>query len=309
MLLSVAMILVGVPTILLLLHLLDDSSGSSLQFISALGLTLFYPLSFFTLLALFLNLSCVILLSIGIQKDLPILTGSISFLTAIVQTLIMSAIITFPIVMATDDQAQLAITTVISFIVALAAANPSVFILAYFIIVVAVIIILAFLINGIRGFREAIVRTPLSTLFPSGVLIESARKDDAERLMEIYYAIQRSSGSVKNRYELWKTLMKNINLERDVRLARFDGNVVGFLITSQDFTQVKSVHLTSEAIADEAEKCLLHDFARLYSRSIQYVDFIEVSVSDEKLQRALLQNGWEIYEKLSWGKIVLHYTD
>lgn len=303
-----ALIVVLIPTVLLLLKSLDNSTGAIVQFIASLGLAFFYPLSFFTLVALFFNLLLIILLNFGVRKDWPILTGAISFLTAVAHTLMMTAVVTLPLVMATDNETLTTVTSVIQSIVVLSAANPSVSILAYFIIAITLIYMLAFLINGTRGFLETLTKTPLSTFFPSGILVESARKEDVEKLQELYYASQNRGGSGKSSYELWKQLMKNVDLERDVRVARLDADPVGFLITSHDFTRVKSAHLTGEAIAGEVEECLLQDFARIYSRSNRYVDFIKVSSSDIRLQRALSHNGWTALEKSSPLMISFHYT-
>jgi hypothetical protein len=300
----------AIPTVLLLLNFVKQSSGAGLQFIAGLGLAFFFPLTFFTLLALLANIAIIFLLSLGIRKDWPLLTGTISLLTATGHVLILSFIAFCLIITATQSQTPDALTILVGLIRHLTVVNPGVLVLAVFLQTLITIYSLAFLINGMGGFRETLTKTPLSTLFPSGILIESARKGDVESLMKIYASSQRVANSGKNSYELWKQLMKKVDLERDVRIARVDEDVVGFLITSQDFSKVKSVHLTGDAIADAAEECLLHDFVRLYSRTAQYVDFVEVSSSDLKLQKALSHNGWVRTENSpSSRKVGFRYGD
>lgn len=292
-LLVISLLISAIPTILLLLNFVKQSSGSALQFIAGLGLAFFFPLTFFTLLALLVNLAIIYLLSLGVRKDWPLLTGAISLLTATGHIMILSFIAFCLIVTSTQSQTPDALTILVGSIRHLTAANASIVVLAIFLQTLITIYFLAFLIKGLGGFRETLIATPLSTFFPSGVLVESARKEDVESMMKIYASSQRVANSDKNSYELWKQLMKKVDLEKDVRVARVDENVVGFLITAQEFRTVKSVHLTGNAISNEAEECLLRDFVRLYSRSIQYIDFVEVSSSDLKLQKALSHNGWE----------------
>lgn len=306
-LLSIAFLFSVIPTVLLLLHLLDNPSASGPQFVAALGLTFFYPLTFFTLIALLLNLTIVFLLSLGIRKDLPLLTGIICLLTAAGHILILAFIGLCVLVSLSGSQAIDALAVLINFLRGLTAANPGVVALAISLQTLVTVYFLAFLMNGMKGFHETLTKTPLSTFFPSGVLVESFRKDDVEEMMKIYSASQRYSNPGKNSYELWKQLVKSVNLVDDVRVARFEENVVGFLITSQNFLEVKSVHLTSDAIADEAEECLLRDFIRLYSRSEKYVDFVEISSSDKKLQKALSHNGWKVSENTSSQRKVSFY--
>lgn len=298
-LLSISLVISVIPTVLLLLNFIDAASGSALQFITGLGLVFFYPLTFFTLVALLTNLVIIYLLSLGIRKDLPALTGAISLLTAVGHILILSFIAVCVLVALSDSQKIEALTILVDFIRYLTTVNPGVVVLAIFLQTLVTIYFMAFLLTGTSGFRETLVNLPLSTFFSNGILIESARKSDVESLMEIYYSRQRHATPGKNSYELWKQLLNRVDLENDVRVARFDGDAVGFLITSESFLKVKSVHLTSEAIEDAAEECLLHDFVRLYSRSKQYVNFVEVSSSDLKLQKALSQNGWKISENSS----------
>lgn len=291
-LLGISLLISAIPTVLLLVNFVNQSSGSGLQFIAGLGLAFFFPLTFFTLLALIVNLAIIYLLALGVRKDWPILTGAISLLTATGHIMILSFVAFCLLKVSTQSQTPDALLILVGFIRTLSSANAGVVVLAIFLQTLITIYSLAFLFNGLGGFREILVKTPLSTHFPSGILVESARKNDVGSLMEIYYASQRNSNPGKNSYELWKQLMKKVDLERDVRIARDDEDVVGFLITAQEFCKVKSVHLSGEVIANEAEECLLHDFVRLYSRTEKYVDFVEVSSNDLKLQKALSHNGW-----------------
>jgi hypothetical protein len=309
-LLGIFLLISAIPTVLLLLNFVKQSSGSALQFIAGLGLAFFYPLTFFTLLTLLVNIAIIYLLALGVRKDWPLLTGAISLLTATGHILVLSFIAFCLIVISTQSQTPDALTILVGMIRSVASVNVGVLVLTIFLQTLITIYFLAFLINGLGGFRETLIATPLSTFFPSGVLVEAARKGDVESLMKIYYASQRVANSGKSSYELWKQLMKKVDLEKDVRVARVDEDVVGFLITAQEFRTVKSVHLSGGAIADEAEECLLRDFVRLYSRSVQYVDFVEVSSSDKKLQKALSHNGWTKSESASSSrKVSFRYGD
>lgn len=293
-LLGLSFLIIVIPTVLLMLNFVKQSSGSILQFIAGLGLSFFFSLALTNLIALLCNLAIIYLLALGIRKDWSLLTGAISILTAVAHMLVIAFIAFCLLVTAIDSKSLSGLTSLANFIRTLQTENPGVLVLIIFLQTLIAIYFLAFLVNGLGGLRETMIETPLSTFFPSGMLVESARRNDVESLSKIYYNSQRSSG--KNIYELWKQLMKNVNLENDVRIARFDENIVGFLITSQNFSSVKSVHLSGVAVSDEAEKCLLRDFVRLHTRSNQYVDIVEVSANDLKLQKALSQNDWYTVE-------------
>lgn len=303
-LLSFSLVLAIIPTLMLLLNSLDEPKGSILQLILQLGLAFFYPLTFFTLIALLLNMIFIFLLALGIQKDSPLLTGAISLLTAGNQIMILSLVITLPILIVFDEKMLTVFTVLFTFFTGLVSDNPTVIVLIFFLMALTSIHILTFLIISVRAVRENLTKTPLSTFFPTEILIESARMSDVESMMKLYASTQRDKKPGKNSHELWKELMKNVDLEKEVRIARADENIVGFLITSQEFTKVESVHLKNVAVVDEAERCLLRDFARLYSRSNQYVDFVKVSSSDTKLQSALSHNGWIRQDSESSSRVV-----
>lgn len=299
LLLGVSFLISAIPTILLLLNFVKQSSGSILQFIAGLGLAFFFSLTLSNLIALLVNVAIIYLLSLGIRKDWPILTGAISILTATAHILILAFYAFCLILIVADSKDVSMLSGFTNFISTLGPANSGVLVLAIFVQTLIALYSIAFLFNGLGGFREAIVTSPLSTFFTSGILIEGARKNDVESMMKIYYAKQRIVEPEKNSYELWRKLMKRVDLENEVRVARVDEDIVGFLITSENFSKVKSVHLSGGALSNEAESCLLHDFIRLYSRSEQYVDSVEISSNDRKLQKALSHNGWEQMEKLS----------
>lgn len=308
-LLGLSFLITAFPTVLLMLNFVKQSSGSILQFIAGLGLS-FFALTLSNLVALLFNIAIIYLLALGIRKDWPLLTGAISILTATAHILALAFTAFCLLVMSADSEAIDFLTGFLNLIRTVTSVNTGVAILTTFLQTLITVYSLAFLINGLGGFRETLVDTPLSTLFPSGVLIESARKNDVESMMQIHYAQQRRAKTGKTSYELWKELMKKVDLESDVRVARVDADVVGFLITSENFSKVNSVHLTGGAIANEAEECLLRDFARLYSRSSGYVDFVEVSSNDLKLQKALSHNGWKQSESSSSSrKIGFRYGD
>lgn len=298
-LLGLSLVFTAIPTILLILNFIKQSSGTVLQFIAGLGLSFFLSLNIANLLALLFNLAIIYLLALGMRKDWPLLTGAISLLTATVHILVLAFMTFCLLVISADSQGVTVFAGLVSFIRTMGTVNAGVLFLAILLQTLIAVYSMAFLVNGLGGFRETLVETPLSTFFDNSILIESARKNDVESLMQIYYASQRRSNSDKTSYELWRQLMKKVDLESDVRIARVDEDIVGFLITSENFSKVQSVHLSSGAIADEAEKCLLRDFVRLYSHSKQYVDFVEVSSNDKKLQTALSHNGWERSEKSS----------
>lgn len=309
-LLGLSFLITAFPTVLLMLNFVKQSSGSILQFIAGLGLSFFFALTLSNLIALLFNLAIIYLLALGIRKDWRILTGTISVLTATVHILILAFMAFCLLVISTDSQSANVLAGLTSVIRNLQSVNGGVLVLAIFVQTLIASYSLAFLINGLGGFRETLIETPLSTLFPSGVLVESARKNDVDSMMQINYAQKRQSKTGKTSYELWRQLMKKVDLETDVRVARVDADVVGFLITSESFSKVKSVHLSGDAIANEAENCLLRDFVRLYSRSSENVDFVEVSSNDVKLQKALAHNGWVQSESASSShKIGFRYGD
>lgn len=307
-LLSISLLITAIPTVILLCNFVKQSSGSVLQFIAGLGLSFFFALTIANLSALVVNLVLIYLLALGVRKDWPILTGVISFLTAFGQILILSSIAVFILIVATGGQSVDELAILASFTRNQASANPVIIALIIIVQILVTVYILAFLLTGTGGVREALTKTPLSTLFPRGVLVEAARKNDVDSLMKLHYAKRRTVEPEKNSYELWRRLMKRVDLERDVRVARVDEDIVGFLITSQSFQKVESVHLDGGPFSNEAEECLLRDFIRLYSRSEQYVDFVEISSRDLKLQKALSQNGWEKSENIVGSKITgFHY--
>lgn len=279
------------PLILLLTNIPKETSGSVVQFVSHLGITFFAVLTGYVFIALLLNIGTIYLLGIGVRRDWPVLTGVICFITAMNHAL--SLLSLFIVLFATLDvkNDSLFSSPYIAQASSLATTNMTAYIAVIFIQLLIASYSLAFLIHGINGFREALRTEPLSTIFDSGVLVNSARKEDTETLRKIHYSLASKSDPEKNSYQLWKKRMRRVNFMQDIRVARVDDRIVGFLITSKGFKKVESVYLAGVA-SNRVESDLLRDFARLHVGSNEYVDFIEVSLDEKKVQKALMQNGW-----------------
>jgi hypothetical protein len=309
-LLFFVLVFTSIPTVILLLNFISKDATPALQFFATLGLSFFIPTLLQILVALIFNLLIIFLLALGIRKDWPVITGGISIITAAVHLLSLAFTLFCIFIAFTDDVG--AVDSFGQTLVTLQrAATHSMPILVITIIIQTIIALYSFLflMNGVNGFRESFAHTPLSTYFPNQILVESARKEDGIKMMEMYYASQRSGSPQKSSYELWKPLIKGVDLENEVRVARYDAEVVGFLITSQNFRTVKSVHLDGSAMENEVEKCLIRDFARLYAGKNKYVDYIEVPTNNRRLMNALAQNGWkESKKEISSWRTGFHYV-
>jgi hypothetical protein len=167
----------------------------------------------------------------------------------------------------------------------------------------AIIIICLAIAFSIRSLGEVLKFIPGVSLFSNGVLIENFKEWELPIIAEMLAGMQmQESGHLAaSKVELWNSITEAVESGANFRVARFDDEIIGFLMNGKSLTRPGSINIGilcvyDSPIAYQVASHLVRDFVRLYSRSSKPVGFITVPSKFDLMYEAFLSNGWVLTE-------------
>lgn len=163
----------------------------------------------------------------------------------------------------------------------------------------AIFIICLAIAYGVRSLREALEFIPGVSLFNDGVLIDNFKEWELPLIVEMLAGIQIQETGRLNapKSELWNVISEGVETGVNFRVARFDDEIVGFLMNRKSITRpgtlvIGDLCVYDSPIASQVASYLVRDFARLYSRSSTPVSDITLPSKFHVMHNAFRTNGW-----------------
>jgi hypothetical protein len=163
----------------------------------------------------------------------------------------------------------------------------------------AIFIISLAIAYGVRSLKEALEFIPGVSLFSDGVLIDNFKEWELPLIVEMLAGIQIQETGRLNapKSELWNAISEGVESGINFRVARFDDEIVGFLMNRKSIRRpgtlsIGNLCVYDSPIAHQVASHLVRDFARLYSRSSTPVSAITLPSKFHVMHNAFRTNGW-----------------
>lgn len=152
---------------------------------------------------------------------------------------------------------------------------------------------------SIRSLGEVLKRTSDSARYEDGLIIEEAKEADLPEVSEIYYSAEISMRPHLSKRAIMEEFSKLFeDDDTELRIARVPGKILGFTLSSDDFSELRYLCAPRGNDRYRAQERLVQDFVRKFAKSASLVTSVSVPSGNGAIEKVLLSNGWKASNRI-----------